>query len=80
MSTNNGSLKHEEIARKAYEIYEKEGRPKGREKEHWNRAEAELKAAVKPVASTAPVPPPVIKPMPVSAVKPAATTGRKIRR
>lgn len=34
----------EEIAKRAYAIWEQEGRPKGREMEHWLRAEAELKA------------------------------------
>lgn len=35
---------HEEIARRAYEIYLAEGRPEGRDLEHWARAEAELLA------------------------------------
>jgi hypothetical protein len=32
----------EEIARRAYELWEKDGRPEGREREHWSRAEREL--------------------------------------
>jgi hypothetical protein len=32
----------EAIARRAYEIYEAEGRPEGRDEAHWRRAEAEL--------------------------------------
>lgn len=32
----------EEIARRAQEIWEDEGRPEGRAEEHWLRAEAEL--------------------------------------
>lgn len=32
----------EEIARRAYEIYEREGRLDGRDLENWHRAEAEL--------------------------------------
>jgi hypothetical protein len=32
----------EEIAARAYEIYIREGRPVGREKEHWMAAEAAL--------------------------------------
>jgi hypothetical protein len=37
-------LTAEEIARRAYEIYEREGRQAGRELENWLRAEAELRA------------------------------------
>jgi hypothetical protein len=33
---------HDEIAARAYEIYLREGRPAGREQEHWTAAEAEL--------------------------------------
>lgn len=32
------------IERRAYEIWEREGRPSGQEAEHWRRAEAELAA------------------------------------
>ena len=35
---------HEEIARRAYEIFEERGRPHGRDQEHWLEAEAQLKA------------------------------------
>ena len=35
----------EEIALCAYGIWEKEGRPTGREKVHWQQAEAQLHAA-----------------------------------
>jgi Protein of unknown function (DUF2934) len=34
------------IERRAYELWEAEGRPQGRELEHWLRAEAELKGHV----------------------------------
>jgi hypothetical protein len=33
---------HAEVAQRAYEIYEREGRPEGRHLEHWVRAEVEL--------------------------------------
>jgi hypothetical protein len=36
------SATDEQIARRAYEIYEREGRQPGRELENWLRAEAEL--------------------------------------
>ena len=34
-----------EIARRAYSIWEVEGRPSGREIDHWLRAEAEVQSA-----------------------------------
>jgi hypothetical protein len=37
------TVTHEEISRKAREIWEREGRPEGRDKEHWLQAEAELR-------------------------------------
>jgi hypothetical protein len=33
---------HEDVARRAYEIYEREGRPEGREMAHWAQAESDL--------------------------------------
>jgi hypothetical protein len=42
------SMSHEaEVARRAYEIWEREGRPHGVDLEHWLRAEAELAAPPK---------------------------------
>ncbi|HEX7127144.1 MAG TPA: DUF2934 domain-containing protein [Thermodesulfobacteriota bacterium] len=35
---------HDAIARRAYEIYERDGRPEGRALEHWRQAEAEIRA------------------------------------
>jgi len=34
---------HEEISKRAREIWEREGRPQGRDKEHWLQAETELR-------------------------------------
>jgi hypothetical protein len=34
--------RHDEIARRAYRIWEDAGRPEGQEVEHWTAAEAEL--------------------------------------
>ncbi len=39
-----------EIEVRAYLIWESEGRPHGREVEHWQRAEAEILGAKKPAA------------------------------
>lgn len=33
---------HEQIARRAFQIYEAEGRPQGRDEQHWLNAETEL--------------------------------------
>jgi len=54
---------HDEIAACAQRIYEMEGRPEGKAKEHWLQAEAQLVAerkaqASKPSAKTAPTPTP----------------------
>jgi hypothetical protein len=37
------TITHEEISKRAREIWEREGRPEGRDKEHWLQAEAELR-------------------------------------
>jgi hypothetical protein len=42
--TGNGSLSSDEIAARAYEIYEREGRSDGRDMDHWLQAEKELRA------------------------------------
>jgi hypothetical protein len=34
------------IARRAYEIWEKQGKPHGRDREHWLQAEAELGSSI----------------------------------
>jgi len=36
---------HEDISKRAREIWEREGRPQGRDMEHWLQAEAELRQA-----------------------------------
>src|SRR5512133_281155 len=36
-------ITHEEISKKAREIWEREGRPEGRDIEHWLQAETELR-------------------------------------
>lgn len=40
--------REERVRRRAYEIWEKEGGPSGREREHWEQAERELGAGEKP--------------------------------
>lgn len=50
------SDRHAEIAKRAYALWEWEGRPTGRDLDHWLRAEAELEAAwrVEPQREEAP--------------------------
>jgi hypothetical protein len=36
------TAKHQEIAERAYALWEQEGRPDGRNAEHWRKAEQEL--------------------------------------
>jgi len=38
-----GQGRQDEISRRAYQIWEEEGRPEGRHDEHWQRAERELR-------------------------------------
>lgn len=45
--------KEDRIRRRAYEIWEREGRPHGREQEHWDRAVQEIEAE-EPEASRRP--------------------------
>jgi hypothetical protein len=39
------SGRDDEIRKRAHEIWENEGRPEGREKDHWERAEREVAAS-----------------------------------
>ncbi|MCB9958631.1 MAG: DUF2934 domain-containing protein [Rhodospirillaceae bacterium] len=81
------SDKKEAIHKKAYEIWEAEGRPDGKHEEHWSRAEQEVdapkEAAAKPAAPRAkkaapkaeveaPKPAPKAKAAPKAAAKPKA--------
>jgi hypothetical protein len=49
------------VEQRAYEIWEEEGRPEGRAKDHWSRAEAELSGKLAPeqTAGTLPVTGPI---------------------
>jgi hypothetical protein len=37
-----GAGREEQVMLRAYEIWEREGRPEGRQEEHWRRAEQEV--------------------------------------
>lgn len=43
--------RHEQIRKRAHAIWEQEGRPHGREQEHWERAERELGPDAAPLAA-----------------------------
>lgn len=70
MTTTN--ITKEEISRRAYEIWEKAGRPTGCEAKHWAEAERQLRAERTPVTVklSAPAPQPAVvttpKPAPVA--------------
>lgn len=52
---------HSHKEAKAYEIWESEGRPTGRDLEHWLKAERQVSEALpaqKPINTVAPPPPP----------------------
>jgi DUF2934 family protein len=69
-----------DIAERAYRIWEGEGRPNGRDLDHWLRAEAELHAeCAKPAAQPAknPVRPEIMVAAPV---KPQRAAPRRARR
>ena len=66
---------HARIAARAYQLWEAEGRPQGRDQDHWRRAEAEVaatRANATPTVTAKPVAPP---PAPVK--KPTLFRGRK---
>lgn len=44
----------EQIRRRAHEIWEQEGRPHGKEREHWERAERELEERAEGVTGKSP--------------------------
>ena len=47
---------YERIRQRAYELWESEGRPQGRDREHWERAERELSAGAGAGGQDAPSP------------------------
>ncbi|MEF2073957.1 DUF2934 domain-containing protein [Consotaella aegiceratis] len=46
---------HDKISKRAYEIWEQEGRPHGRDQEHWDRARTDVQGASAPASEPAPV-------------------------
>ena len=65
------TLNETEIGLRAYQIWEAEGKPNGKDFEHWLKAKAELAAAIeKPAVKAAPAKKPAAKAS--AAKKPAA--------
>jgi len=70
-----------EIAKHAYTIWESEGRPSGRDLDHWLRAEAEVKAEHGTNGATAPTRVERVQTAPTAApVKPQRPAARRVRR
>ena len=72
-----------EIARRAYIIWEDEGRPSGRELDHWLRAEAEVKAERTQSTTQAPKSPQRLEAVPTATAataKPQRPAPRRARR
>jgi hypothetical protein len=70
---------HEEIAVCAYLIWEKEGRPHGRDQEHWSQAEAQLMATHIQEATMAKTATETAKRATAPTPTPAETKARKTR-
>ncbi len=68
-------ISRDQIAERAFEIWEKEGHPDGRDQEHWQRAEAELAETMKKM--TTPPGKPAAKPAAKAATKPSAKVAAK---
>lgn len=70
----------ERILKKAYEIWEAEGRPGGRDMEHWVQAEVALAAKkAKPKAKAKPKPKAKAKPAAKAKAKPKAKAKAKTK-
>jgi len=77
--TDSNSPTHEQISRRAYEIFIERGQPEGRDLEHWLEAEKQLRAtgqpkSAAPMAATPNTPSTTSAPM--RATQPGASNGR----
>ena len=68
-------INRDQIAERAFQIWESEGQPNGRDQEHWQRAEAELAETMKKM--TTPPGKPAAKPAAKAPAKPAAKVAAK---
>jgi hypothetical protein len=61
MSEHPSPLSHEQVAARAQQLWEDEGRPEGKSEAHWSRAESELRTQLADLAAaTAPAAVPVV--------------------
>jgi hypothetical protein len=67
----------ERLRQRAYELWEREGRPHGREAEHWKQAEAELGKAAAAASPTVTAKPAIPAPAPEPVKRPSLLRGRK---
>jgi hypothetical protein len=54
MSEHPSPISHDQIASRAQELWEAEGRPDGKSDEHWHRAESELRDRIAQLAAATP--------------------------
>ncbi|HXT13718.1 MAG TPA: DUF2934 domain-containing protein [Candidatus Angelobacter sp.] len=52
MTESSSTPTHEQIARRAYEIFVERGQPEGKDLDHWLEAESQLRAAAQPSRSS----------------------------
>lgn len=72
---NESKDSHARIATRAYQLWEAEGRPNGRDTEHWKKAEAEIAATSTSATPTVTAKP--VAPAPAPVKKPTLFRGRK---
>lgn len=77
--TADSAITADAISRRAYELWEQEGRPEGRHLEHWLRAEQDLSGARRKsddVSAPAPVTPAQTDVQPLQGTRAAAAVNR----
>jgi hypothetical protein len=78
--TDSNNPTHEQITRRAYEIFIERGRPEGRDLEHWLEAEKQLRAKGQTKVQTSAAPVAAASPAQPSAsargMQPAPSNGR----
>lgn len=74
--TDPNSPTHEQIARRAYEIFIERGQPEGQDLAHWLEAERQLRAAGQTKSSSAQITSSPAASAPIRAATPAQSNGR----
>jgi hypothetical protein len=73
--TDSNSPTHEQITRRAYEIFMERGQPEGRDLEHWLEAEKQLRATGETKNSAPSATTSTASSVPVRATQPATTSN-----